>query len=400
MPTRSSRLVILFACAGHAMVHVLTALFLTIVLVLEEAWQRPYDELIALWTAGALLMGLGAPLAGWLGDRWGETRVMIAFLIGAGAATIAAGLAEGPPTLWVALALLGLFASVYHPVGTAWVVKNAVARGRTIAIVGICGSLGFAVTALIAGLLSDLVSWRVAFALPGGLSVLLGLLLWRCYARGLVEDRAADLRAEAEPSRTALLRAFGVLTVTLFLSSVVYHAYTTIVPKWVSEGLGPSIGEGVLGIGAVVTLIYLVASMAQLVGGHASDRWSAKWAYVLSYAIKLPALLLAAYLVGWPIVAAAVVIAFMFDIGAPAENVLIARYAPAAKRGLVYGLRNAAALVAAPLGVQLVAWSYAWFEGYRSLFPLLAALVLVIVAVALLLPRDRPLLAATPAPTP
>jgi len=390
MPVASSRLVIVFACLGHALVHVLTALFLTVVLVLEVEWKRPYDELIALWTAGALFLGLGAPIAGWLSDRWGETRVMIGYLIGAGLATILAGFAEGPPSLALALALLGLFASVYHPVGTAWVVKNAVARGKTIALVGICGSLGFAVTALLAGLLSDLVGWRLAFILPGALSVLVGLALLTCYASGRVRDRAADLRAEAEPSRGALRRAFGVLTLTMFLSSVVYYAFTTILPKWVSEGLGAAVEGGVTEVGAVVTVIYLVASTAQLIGGHASDRWSAKWAYLLSYAIKLPALVLAGTLVGWPIVAAALVIAFMFDIGAPAENVLIARYAPAGRRGLVYGLRNGMALIAAPLGVQLVAWSYAWFDGTASLFPLLAALVAVIVAVAWLLPRERP----------
>ena len=77
MPQTSFRLVLAFACFGHAWFHVLVALFLTLVLVLEPEWRLSYDELIGLWTVGALLLGLAAPLGGWLGDRFGEARMMV-----------------------------------------------------------------------------------------------------------------------------------------------------------------------------------------------------------------------------------------------------------------------------------------------------------------------------------
>ena len=54
---------------GHAYMHLLVALFLTVVLGLEGVWQREYADLISLWTVGALLVGLLAPLAGFLGDK-------------------------------------------------------------------------------------------------------------------------------------------------------------------------------------------------------------------------------------------------------------------------------------------------------------------------------------------
>ena len=113
----SSRLAVAFSCIGHFQHHVLTGLFLTLVVMLERAWERPYDELIGLWTIGALLVGAGAPLAGWLADRFGHARMMAVFFLGAGAATIAAGLTAGPAPMTVALAGLGLFGAIYHPVG-------------------------------------------------------------------------------------------------------------------------------------------------------------------------------------------------------------------------------------------------------------------------------------------
>lgn len=386
---RSASLVLVFACLGHAWFHVLTALFLTLVLLLEPAWQRSYDELIALWTLGALLLGLGAPLAGWCSDRWGETRVMIACYLGMGVGVIACGLAQGPLSLQWALALVGLFGAIYHPVGTAWVVKNAEARGKAIGILGVCGGLGAAAASLIAGGLGDGFGWRAAFLIPGTLSLLLGLALLALYLRGAILDRDSDRAGQVEPSGKEVRRAFTVLALTMSLTSVVYYAFTTMLPKWLESEIGESLGEGIFGLGATVSAIYLVATFAQLIGGHLADRGSAKAVYVTSYALKLAALLLAAALGGWPVVLVAVVVLFMFDIGAPVENVLIARFTPNRRRGLAYGIRNGIAIAAAPLGVQLVAWLYAPQLGFVPLLQVLAGLVLVVLLVAAMLPGER-----------
>ena len=51
----SARLSLVFSCIGHAYVHLFTGLYLTAVLFLERAFDRPYGELISLWTFGAFL---------------------------------------------------------------------------------------------------------------------------------------------------------------------------------------------------------------------------------------------------------------------------------------------------------------------------------------------------------
>ena len=386
---RSARLVLVFACLGHAWFHVLTALFLTLVLLLGPAWQRPYDELIALWTLGALMLGLGAPLAGWCSDRWGETRVMVACYLGMGLGVIACGLATGPLSLKLALALVGLFGAIYHPVGTAWVVKNAKARGKAIGILGVCGGLGAAAASLVAGGLGDWLGWRAAFAIPGVLSLLLGLALLALYLGSVVLDRDSDLAAQVEPKSREVRRAFMVLALTMSLTSVVYYAFTTMLPKWLESEIGERLGDGIFGLGVMVSAIYLVATFAQLIGGHLADRGSAKTVYVVSYALKLAALLLAAELGGWQVVMIAIVVLFMFDVGAPVENVLIARFTPNRRRGLAYGIRNGIAIVAAPLGVQLVAWLFDPQAGFAPLLFVLAGLVGVVLLAALMLPGER-----------
>lgn len=389
MSRDTSRPVILFAGLAHMLHHVVTALFMTIVLALVVAWQRPYAELITLWTAGALLLGLAAPLAGWLGDRWGERQMMIVYYFGIGAATCACGLARGPAELQIALAALGLFGAIYHPVGTAWVVRHAVARGRAIAVVGAFGSVGVAAASLVAALLTDLIDWRAAFIGPGLALLACGAALVIASRSGVIEDRATDRQAPLPSDGTGTRNVVVVLVVAMSLTSLVWHAFQTMLPKWLGREVGHLLGPGLIGIGALVGGVYLVATLAQFVGGHYADRGRTKEVYVISFALKLAAIAIASQVSGWPVVVAAVLIALVFDIAAPVENILIARHTPQGQRGLAYGLRHGIAIVSAPLGVQLVSWTYDDSRGFGLLLLVMAAIVLVILLAALLLPSER-----------
>ena len=381
--------ILIFACLGHVCFHVLVGLFLTLVLVIEPIWQRPYEALIGLWTLGALLLGLAAPLAGWLSDRWGEARLMVVYFFGIGAATVFCGLSQGPQCLALALSLIGLFGAIYHPVGTAWIINHAAQRGRSIAVLGICGSLGAAAASLVAALLSAFIGWRMAFVLPGLLSVLIGALLAAALISGRIAERHTDAVAAPAPSRTDRRRALPVLVVTMSLTSIVYHAFTTMLPKWIERELGEQLGAGLLGVGATVTLVYLLGATAQLVGGHLADKGMAKGVYVASYGLKLVAVLTALSVSGVPVVAAAAVILFVFDLAAPVESVLIARFTSSSRRGLAYGLRNGIAVAAGPLGVQLVSWLFDAASGFDHLLLALAGLVMAILLAACLLPADK-----------
>ena len=393
------RAVLAFTCVGHALFHINAALFLTLVLVLQPAWQLPYNELIALWAFGAFLLGFGAPIAGWLSDRLGETRVMIGYFLGMGASTIACGFAEGPTSLKLALSAMGLFGAIYHPVGTAWVVKNVQRQGRSIAILGISGSSGIAAASLVAAGINDLAGWRAAFMVPGAVTVVAGLALIVAYVSGRIVDRDSDFASQPEPDRQDARRAFIVLVVTMTLTSLTYQAFATMLPKWIGREIGADLGQGLFGLGALVTMIYLSGAVAQIFGGYFTDRGLMKPVYVAAFMLQLAALGAATILGGRPIVLAAMAMAFVFDLASLLENVLIARYTPSGRRGLAYGIRHGIAIVAAPLGVYLVAALFDEETGFSLLLRILAAVVVAILGTALLLPADRPVATARPART-
>ena len=145
MRLQSGILVQGFAAVGHLYIHLFTAFYAVMVLALEADWQLPYAQLIALWTIPSFLVGAGAIPAGWLADRWSARGMMALFFLGIGAASIFCGLARTPADLVAGLCGIGLFASIYHPVGIPWLVRNAVARGKALGFNGMFGNAGVAV---------------------------------------------------------------------------------------------------------------------------------------------------------------------------------------------------------------------------------------------------------------
>src|SRR5215471_15071448 len=186
MDQRSARLALTFSSVGHFFAHLLMLLYPTIVLVLERQWGLSYGDLLSLSLAGFVLFGLGALPAGWLGDRWSAEGMMIAFFLGTGAAAIATGFSDGPWPLALGLAGIGLFGSIYHPVGTAWLVRDTRNRGRALGINGIAGSIGLGAAAFVAGALTQAIGWRAAFIIPGAACAITGAALLFCLRGGSV----------------------------------------------------------------------------------------------------------------------------------------------------------------------------------------------------------------------
>ena len=79
-----------------------------------------YGEALALGTAAFVMFAAGTLPSGWLGDRWSRAHMMTIFFIGIGVSAVLTGLATGPITLAIGLGLVGLFASIYHPVARRW----------------------------------------------------------------------------------------------------------------------------------------------------------------------------------------------------------------------------------------------------------------------------------------
>jgi MFS family permease len=333
-----------------------------------------------------VLFGAGALPAGWLGDRWSATGMMVVFFVGTGLATMATGLAQSPWQLVAGMALTGLFGSIYHPVGMAWLVRNAVNRGKALGINGVFGSLGIGSAALVAGGLCDLFGWRAAFFVPGALCTLTGLALWWLMRAGFVEAPKTDLKPQIEAERTDVVRAFWVLSVTMVGAGLISQAATIALPKLFEVQV---LGDGsTTHVGALVAVVYGFTALAQLIGGHLADRFRMKHVYVLSYLLQIPLLALVAGLSGLPLVGAVIAAMTVQVAATPVENGLLARYTPGRWRATAYGAKFVLTITVSALSFPLVASIYARAGEVSLLFGVLAGLSALVFATALLLPAD------------
>lgn len=390
MPSSSSRLTLGFSSVAHTYSHMFVLFFATVVLVLEREWQVPYATLFAYSIPGAILFGLCALPAGWLGDKWSATGMMAVFFIGTGAASIFTGLVDGPLGMGIGLGLIGIFASIYHPVGIPWLVKNARNRGRALGLNGVFGSLGTAIAAVTAGLLADLWGWRAAFIVPGAVCLATGLAFVVALRAGAIIDSDADVAPQPAPQAGEIKRAFIVLAITITCIGLIYQAVSYSLPKVFQERLTDDIaGAGVLGIGGLVTVVYLVAAASQLIGGELAERYRLKPVYVACLAAQPPVYLLAMVLFGPALVPVVALMLTLNVLGQPAENALLARYTPLKWRGQVFGAKFVLSLGVSTIGLAVIPIIHSLTGSLDALFWVLAGAAAIAVAAALLLPGER-----------
>ncbi|MDH3597455.1 MAG: MFS transporter [Rhodospirillales bacterium] len=389
MSVGSARLSLVFSCLGHAYMHVFTAFYFVIVLALEMDWGLPYHELIELWTLGALLVGLGALPAGWLADRWSASGMMVVFFLGLGLSGIVCGLLDTPAAMVVGLGSVGLFASIYHPVGIAWLVRNAESRGKALGVNGVFGSVGVAMAGLAAGALIDAFGWRAAFMVPGVVSLATGLALLVCLRLGLVVEGAGDRHAEPPPSRGDMQRVFLVLVLTMLAIGLIFQATQAAMPKVFDLRLRDIAGQGTFGIGAIVAGVYLLGGAMQVIGGHLADRYPLKPIYLLALLFQVPVLAAVAGFAGLSLIGAAVLSVLLSAAALPAENMLLARFTPARHRSLAFGVKYVLAFTTAPLAIAFVAFVQERTGEFVWLFLALAAIAAVATVAAAMLPGER-----------
>lgn len=388
MSTLSSRSLLVFSSLAHSYSHLLMLLYPTVVLALEPVYGLPYDELVALALPGFVLLGAGALPAGWLSDRWSSAGMMAVFFLGTGCGAMLTGMARTPIEISVGLGLIGLFASIYHPVGIAWLVRGAANPGRALGINGVFGSMGTAGGALVAGGLTDTLGWRAAFLVPGALCVATGIaFLWALRRPADAAPLVAARATERAGGGRHLRQVFALLAFTTVMIGLIYQSTAVGLPKLLSERFEGLAADGMFGIGLLVAVVYVAAGIAQILGGELADRLDLKRIYALGLLAGVP-LALAAFAAGhlWFVAAAAALMAVQAMV-MPAENSLLARYTPLEWRARAFGVKFLLTLGVSSAGVAMVPLLHRLTGSLDSLFLLVAVMTAAAGIAALRLPR-------------
>ncbi|HJL92431.1 MAG TPA: MFS transporter [Woeseiaceae bacterium] len=379
-----------YAAAGHLFMHMFAAFYFVIVLGIEDDWQLSYDELVDLWFIGSLLVGLGSIPCGWLSDRWSRSGMIAVMFIGLGLAAIFCGLSDNKVILMLNLSLLGLFCSIYHPAGISWVINMSENTGRALGFNNIFGGVGIGLGAMSSGYLVDAYGWQFAFIVPGLISVLLGLSLsWHIFNGNISLLNVQSEKFSENPQQGDYLKIIIIMLISIACGGFVFQVLQTSLPKVIDIRLSSFLDLGATKIGFIVSSIYVISGLMNYVGGILADRYSVKFIYAVGILIQGILLLFFADMTStFLILLALVIVAFNSSI-LPAENILLARFAPAEYQSLMYGVKFILSFSIGPLVVFLVSRSYALTQEFYYLYWVGGILMSVLFFMILSLPLRK-----------
>jgi MFS family permease len=341
---------------AHALDHFVILIYPTVVIELEAVYGRSYSSLIALATASFVAFGLFSLPAGWLGDRWSRRKLMVIFYIGCGVSLIGAAFAPSLYVLAFALFALGVFAAIYHPVGTAMIIENATQRGRTLAFNGVCGNLGVSLAAGITAALTAALSWRGAFFVPGVICILSGVVyLWL----GPDEKGHAAARSTAPDVKLSPVVAatiFGLFVVVAISAGLVFNTISISLPKIVDERLGGDIP--LLVVGGLTTAVFLCGAVAQITVGRLVERIPPHILFATLAVMQFSGVVWSAYASG-----VVLLFALAFTMAAiygqiTVNDLIIARYTADAWRARIYAVRYFLTFMISGVAVSMIALLY------------------------------------------
>jgi MFS family permease len=350
------RLALGFLNLAHGLDHFVILIYPTVVIELQAAYGESYATLIALSTASFVAFGLFSLPAGWLGDHWSRRDMMVAFYLGCGVSLVAAALAPSLTVLGIALFALGMFAAIYHPVGTAMILENATQRGRTMAFNGVCGNIGVSLAAGITAALTAALSWRGAFLVPGVICIVTGAVYFRFGPGETRHETKRSTSADVALSAPVAAIIVGLFVVVALSAGIVFNTMTIALPKIVDERIGN--GMSLIIVGGLTTAVFLCGAVAQITVGRLVERFPVHILFAISAVMQFVGVLWVAYASGFSLL-----IALAFTMAAiygqiTLNDLVIARYTADAWRGRIYAVRYFLTFMVSGVAVSMIAFLY------------------------------------------
>jgi MFS family permease len=380
-------------CVGHFFDHLFMLVFATVAaLTLSRDWGMSYADLIPYATPGYVAFGVCAVPAGWIADKWSRKGMMVLFFVGIGFSSVLASYAQTPVQMSIGLLVIGVFASIYHPVGISLVVAGRRSVGIPLAVNGVFGNLGVACAALVTGYLIDSIGWRSAFVWPGAISVAVGIAytvfiyLSRDPVTGEDQGDAVESTPDAPTiDRHILGRVFAIVFFSTAIGGLIFQSTTFTLPKMFDERLA-ELALSAETVGRYAFVVFAFAAVGQLVVGYLLDRYSVR--IVFSMVALLQAILFGIMpgLSGLSVLAVATAFMLVVFGQIPINDVLISRATQNEWRSRAFAFRYIVTFSVSASSLPLIAWIHSSW-GFDSLFGLLSVAATFIFVSALLLPQ-------------
>jgi MFS family permease len=391
---------------GHGLVHLLMLLFPAVAALAGSGFAEKfgrvpsiaglptnelaadYGPLLILTTGSWLAFGLGSMPAGWLADRWSRRGMMAVYFMGSGAACLLTAVAQSYLQIAGALMALGVFASIYHPVGVAILAGGAPeSLGKRLALNGVWGNVGVAFSAIVAGVLANQFGWQAAFIVPGVLCVGFGLLWLKLTTAEDIDVVDGDSAKGVVAPPIDWKRVIVIIAFLTVLTGFTFNAAIVALPKLFDERLADIAGSTAV-VGFLAFGVYIVAGVGQLVVGGLIDRFSIKTVFLAVTAAEAAAMFWVINAQGVALMFAGATMMLLVYASLPIADTMIGRNAPAHLRSRIYALIYLISFGASAAAIPAIAYIHGG-GGFSQLFMILAVMGVLAVAGICLLPGQR-----------
>jgi MFS family permease len=309
--------------------------------LLPAAMQVGFVELgVAIGVFNVVSAVVQAPL-GFLVDRWGARRMLMAALVLGAAAFALVAAVPTYPALLVAMAIAGLANGVYHPADYSLLSRGIAHErmGRAFSIHTFAGFLGGALAPplMVGAALAWSPRWSFAIAALAGAIGFAVLLLG---GREPVVQASASPRAAERPrtgSAMAPVATLAVLTLLFTMLSLSTGAIERFSVSALVQGFDVSLGAANLAL----TVFLFASAIGVLAGGVLADR-TARHGHVAAAAFAMAAMLVVGVIqvpLSAPVLAVAYgAIGFLSGIVAPSRDMLVRAASPAGAEGKTFGI--------------------------------------------------------------
>ena len=369
---------------SHFLDHFIMLIFAKAAYDAGRHFGMSYDEIIIYGVAGFILFGAVAPLAASLADRFSRSLLLVIYHFGIGLAAILAGFAQTVWQLSAAIGLIGVFASIYHPVGIAMLIKSNRRIGFRLGINGVFGNMGVAAAPLIAGILLTMGDWRLCFILPGIFCLIYGFAFITA-----LEEEYQQPTQKKQVKKSGFSPNWKLALAAVFLSTAsggfVFSAMTFVVPRYFEISM-VSISSSVAITGLLASLVYACASFTQIAVGWIIDRVEPKWVLFGIGIGQIFFIFLTSQFTDYALFFA-MLIAMSFVFGQiPITDTILSRYVPDEWRAKALSLKFMLNLVVGAAVLPICGILLQSGMMMSSLFVILSCIAALVVASGIILP--------------
>jgi MFS family permease len=393
MNREEKKIVGLMGCS-HALSHGFLLIYPAVLLLLQKEFSMDYLELGVVGNIMNFCYGLGALPGGMIFNYLGPKRLFLICFLGSSFVAILVSLSSTVALFAAGLALLGIFGSLYHPLGNAVISAKVREYGRALGIHGAVGNIGLSLAPFVIGLIASRWGWRQAylfFAIPGI------VLSASSFFVDLSLKRGKGLNPSV-PSKVSLLGNFRIyftpsLICLYLINAMINFSFIgslTFLPVCLAKRTSFHLFtmDNVAIGGMLSAIVLFMGVFGQFVGGLLAERPHLERRLVLVNVLSLPFIVAMSFATNLLLLSLGLIFFFLNFFLQPMTNTLLARCTSLEMRGTAFGIFFLFAFCVGSSASSFSGWIAQRF-GLQWVFLGIGSSVLVMIFLSSLLLRIR-----------